>query len=65
MSTRMTSDRRGPRGEKKARLPGAPCSSPRVRSADLLQGARELIIEHAGEEYRLRVTAQGKLILTK
>jgi hemin uptake protein HemP len=27
--------------------------------------ARELIICHAGEDYRLRITSKGKLILTK
>lgn len=37
----------------------------KVRSQDLFVGAKELVIEHAGEEYRLRLTAQGKLILTK
>ncbi|MDP1766374.1 MAG: hemin uptake protein HemP [Methylotenera sp.] len=31
----------------------------------LLAGARELVIKHAGEDYRLRLTNQGKLILTK
>lgn len=36
----------------------------RVSSGALLGGARELIIEHNEREYRLRVTAQGKLILT-
>jgi hemin uptake protein HemP len=38
---------------------------PRVSAASLFAGARELIIEHGGEEYRLRVTSKGKLILTK
>jgi hemin uptake protein HemP len=37
----------------------------RLRSAELFSGARELVIEHGGEEYRLRQTNQGKLILTK
>jgi hemin uptake protein HemP len=37
----------------------------RVSSKQLLGGSRELIIEHAGDEYRLRLTSQGKLILTK
>ena len=32
---------------------------------DLLGGGREVIIIHAGERYRLRVTANDKLILTK
>lgn len=31
----------------------------------LFAGARELVIAHAGDEYRLRLTNQGKLILTK
>lgn len=39
---------------------------PRVlRAEELLQGHREVIIEHAGQQYRLRLTANGKLILTK
>jgi hemin uptake protein HemP len=32
---------------------------------DLLGGGREVVIIHAGERYRLRVTANDKLILTK
>jgi hemin uptake protein HemP len=35
------------------------------RSDDLFGGARFLVIEHAGEQYRLQITRQGKLILTK
>jgi hemin uptake protein HemP len=44
----------------------APASSGprRVRSEDLLKGGVELLIEHQGREYRLRVTQNGKLILT-
>jgi hemin uptake protein HemP len=38
---------------------------PRIRSAELFGKAREVVIEHAGEEYRLRLTRQDKLILTK
>lgn len=34
-------------------------------SAELMQGRREVWIEHGGEMYRLRVTALGKLYLTK
>ena len=37
----------------------------RISTADLMQGAREVIIVHEGEEYVLRVTKTGKLILTK
>ncbi|HEY0841409.1 hemin uptake protein HemP [Methylotenera sp.] len=34
-------------------------------SEALFAGARELVIKHFGEDYRLRLTSQGKLILTK
>jgi hemin uptake protein HemP len=37
----------------------------RVQLANLLEGGKEAIIVHNGEDYRLRVTANGKLILTK
>ena len=37
----------------------------RVPVSDILQGGREAIIEHGGQDYRLRITANGKLILTK
>lgn len=37
----------------------------RIESARLLQGARELVIEHLGGEYHLRLTRNDKLILTK
>jgi hemin uptake protein HemP len=36
-----------------------------VRSEELLAGAAEILIEHSGMVYRLRVTRQDKLILTK
>lgn len=36
-----------------------------VTSAELIGQGNELIIQHAGEEYRLRITKQEKLILTK
>ncbi|MCA9145537.1 MAG: hemin uptake protein HemP [Planctomycetales bacterium] len=39
---------------------------PRVlNSQDLLQGAKEVLISHHGEIYRLRETRNGKLILGK
>ena len=37
----------------------------RFDSRALLQAAREIIIEHDGTDYRLRLTSNGKLILTK
>ncbi|HEX2840505.1 hemin uptake protein HemP [Hyphomicrobium sp.] len=33
--------------------------------ADLLRGGREAILVHDGAEYCLRITANGRLILTK
>ena len=32
---------------------------------DLLEGRREAVLLHDGAEYRLRLTSNGKLILTK
>lgn len=37
----------------------------RYDSRALLRGGREILIEHAGETYRLRHTRNDKLILTK
>lgn len=43
----------------------ADCSIPdRVSSAALLRDRKELVIVHNGREYRLRLTQNGKLILT-
>jgi hemin uptake protein HemP len=44
---------------------GATPQAPVIDVRDLLAGGREAIIVHAGERYRLRVTAKDKLILTK
>ncbi|RDS83018.1 hemin uptake protein HemP [Dyella monticola] len=37
----------------------------RISSQRLLAGERELVIQHMGSEYHLRLTRNGKLILTK
>jgi hemin uptake protein HemP len=37
----------------------------RLSSRDLFAAAREIIISHGEDTYRLRLTAQNKLILTK
>ena len=37
----------------------------RVDSRELFAAASELLIDHEGASYRLRITRQGKLILTK
>lgn len=41
---------------------GAP---PLLTSQTIFRGAREATIEHNGEVYRLRITSNDKLILTK
>jgi hemin uptake protein HemP len=33
--------------------------------SELMQGEREVILEHRGQDYRLRITEAGKLILSK
>jgi hemin uptake protein HemP len=59
-------------------VPGAPASHSapvleqatareprRVSTEELMGSAREVLIRHAGYDYRLHITRQGKLILTK
>ncbi|HZE99591.1 MAG TPA: hemin uptake protein HemP [Planctomycetota bacterium] len=36
-----------------------------VTSGEILKGGRQVIILHDGQEYRLQLTKNGKLILTK
>jgi hemin uptake protein HemP len=38
---------------------------PRIESNLLFQGNSEIVIVHQEEEYNLRITRNGKLILTK
>ncbi|AIF49263.1 hemin uptake protein HemP [Dyella japonica] len=51
----------------KPRAAGPAVDAPvrRVSSLSLLQGERELVIQHQGSEYHLRLTRNDKLILTK
>jgi hemin uptake protein HemP len=44
---------------------GTPTRGRIIDSQTLLRGNSEIAIEHFGQVYRLRVTATGKLILTK
>lgn len=37
----------------------------RYTSSDLFRGQSEILIEHQGAEYRLRITRSGGLILNK
>lgn len=55
---------------RKARGPtstqGGPAEAERVVDAEtLFAGRREIVLIHKGQSYRLRITAQDKLILTK
>jgi len=43
----------------------ADTNQPVIESARLFVTGREVRIRHAGEEYRLRLTSNNKLILTK
>jgi hemin uptake protein HemP len=38
---------------------------PKIRSEDLLKGGNEIVILHGEEEYRLRLTKNDRLLLTK
>lgn len=51
--------------EKVVPLRTAPVATRRIESKNLLDGSRELVIEHQGAEYHLRLTRNDKLILTK
>ena len=53
-------------GERKPATLTVTQKQPKVlRSDDLFDSANEVIINHQGQEYRLRITSLGKLILTK
>ena len=54
-----------PRPEKAAPVPANTPPSEPMPSADLLKGAKSVVIEHNGTLYRLQATKLGKLILTK
>jgi hemin uptake protein HemP len=54
--------------DNKCVVPADPVAAKDVRRIDvrtLLDGQRELLLEHEGQTYHLRITANGKLILTK
>lgn len=47
---------------------GRPQRGPSIRrigSRELMGASGQLVIRHAGDDYHLRVTSKGKLILTK
>lgn len=64
----MTSTLALPANRNTATRPAAAAAAPAQRRVDsrlLLRESRELVIEHLGQEYRLRRTRNDKLILTK
>jgi hemin uptake protein HemP len=66
----MTSSSRSPLTDAEPRPPADEQSARRsaesvLHTADLFAGTREVLIEHGGIYYRLRLTHSNKLILTK
>jgi hemin uptake protein HemP len=65
---RVTTEIRERNGTVIKRWEPAPGTLPSIRivkSADLMQGASEILIEHRQTIYRLRATTGGKLILNR
>jgi hemin uptake protein HemP len=55
-----------PSNRQPASVSASPGREPkRVSTDELIGPEREVLIRHAGCDYRLRITRQGKLILTK
>lgn len=52
-------------GSSSAATAPSPAGPPRLDSRNVFQGARLVVIEHEGSEYRLQITGRGKLILTR
>jgi hemin uptake protein HemP len=50
---------------RKVEASSRPAKPRRLKVSDLMAGEREAVLEHGGQDYRLRITANGKLILTK
>jgi len=48
-----------------APAPAAPADLPVVPFESIASGHREIVIEYRGQQYRLRATRNGKLILNK
>ena len=53
------------RGTERADAPEQGAGRREYTSRDLLGGGREVVIRHGAEAYRLRLTSNGKLLLTK
>jgi hemin uptake protein HemP len=58
-------DMRDPHFQADDAPPPASSEPRRLTSEELIGPHREMLIRHGGFDYRLRITRQGKLILTK
>ncbi len=65
MAERGSSGGGAPQGRPERHAGAGPDAPRRIPANVLLEGRRDLIILHNADEYRLRVTSNGKLILTK
>jgi hemin uptake protein HemP len=69
MNARGRQDERGNAGEESKSIPdgrrAVAVVDHRIDSRDLFASTREVTIAHGEDIYRLRLTAQNKLILTK
>lgn len=69
MNARSSQDEPGNAGDEAKSMPDGRRSvavlDHRIDSRDLFASTREVTIAHGGDVYRLRLTAQNKLILTK
>ncbi len=61
----VSGDRRRPRRTEPADASGQGAGAREYSSRDLLGGGREAVIRHGPDAYRLRLTGNGKLLLTK
>ncbi|MBD8880605.1 hemin uptake protein HemP [Rhodanobacter sp. 7MK24] len=65
LSLPAASIRKLPRLSLRSRADETTAAVRRISSQSLLEGGRELVIQHQGSEYHLRLTRNDKLILTK
>lgn len=52
-------------GGARTALPSSDEPLPEYDTGTLFAGRREIVIRHAGADYRMKITKQGKLILNK
>ncbi|MCP4617479.1 MAG: hemin uptake protein HemP [Bradyrhizobium sp.] len=65
MATTSGDDIGGPADNASSATRSIPVQGNRIDSRDLFAAEREIIIVHGEDTYRMRLTSQNKLILTK